>query len=103
MRHLLDHSPTDESTCIAAADKDPRSTTWLNFIATGHGQLDILGKIFQVIYSLLDSVQFQALLRQIWVGIRETKETVLNDDSCTIFLLSYLAVDSRIGQESSSI
>ena len=65
-------------------------------ITTGHSQFDILGKVLEIVNSLLNGVQLEAIVVQAGVGVRETVETVFENDGSTALLLGKLTVDSPV-------
>jgi len=77
------------STGITSSNQNPRCIVWRNRVATWHGEVDILGKVFEVIDSLLNCVKAKALNAQIWQGVAKTIESMLKNDSGAILLLRY--------------
>lgn len=86
--YSLYHSPTRQSTGVAAADEDPRSLdVRLNSVTSGHGKLHIVCKVFQVIYSLLDGVELQAADTEVAERCRVSVESVFEHDGRAVLLL----------------
>ena len=55
-RDELVHSVAHQRTWVATSDENPRGLIRSDLVAPRHRQLNILGKVFQVIDSLLDSM-----------------------------------------------
>ena len=52
----LVHGVAHQRTWVATSDENPRGLIRSDLVAPRHRQLDILGKVFQVINSLLDGM-----------------------------------------------
>ena len=76
-------------TSITSSNQNPRCFAWRNRVATWHWEIDILGKVFEVIDSLLNCVKAKALNAQIWQGVAKTIESMLKNNGGAILLLRY--------------
>ena len=92
----LDHSPARKSTRVTTTHENPLSLTRLDVVTTRHSQFDILSKVLEIVNSLLNGVQLEAIVVQAGVGVRETVETVFENDGSTALLLGKLTVDSPV-------
>ena len=94
--HVLDHGPARQSTRVTSTDKDPGGLSRTDGVAARHSELDILGEVFEIVNSLLDSVELQVWCAQVRYRIGFPVEAVLKDDGRAVLLLGNLAVDSPV-------
>ena len=95
---LVDHRPTRERAGVATADEYPGCFAGRDAVSSGHWQLHVVCKVFEVIDGLLDRVHLKRLHGEVVVRVGVAIESVLKNDSRRVLLLGNLAVDSRVCQ-----
>jgi hypothetical protein len=82
-------------TSIASSNQDPWRFVGPNRIASRHRKIDIIGEVLEIINSLLDGVEFQALYTEIGQWVTEAIKPMLKDDGAAVLLLSLSQVSVR--------
>ena len=85
-------------TGITFAEQDPWRSVGLDVITPRHGEVNILGKVDEVVDGLLDCQELETLRCEVVIRIGVPEETVFDEDGSPLLLLSDHAVDGCVGE-----
>ena len=92
------HDIAHKSSGVAPADNDPRRLTRRDLIPIRLRELDVLGKICEVLDCLLDRMDLQALHREVRIRVRLAEETVLDNDGRALRCLCDHTIDRGVSE-----